>query len=511
MVPYRSILIVGGGTAGWMAAAYLQRVLGSNPELPVQIRLVEAPEIGSIGVGEATVPTLQATLQAMGIPESALFTQADATLKNGIRFVGWKHGGSAASDRYDHPFDPPVTLAGHSTMVHWMNLHQRGLSTKAFDEAGGVQTALYEKNLSPKFLNSPDYQAPITYAYHLDAIKLATLLRTVATSRGVQHSQGEVTEVEVGEAGIQAVRLKDGQRLTADLYIDCTGFASLLIGKALDVPWVSYADSLLCDRAVACPIAHPDAQQPLRSYTTATARGAGWTWEIDLQTRTGTGYVYSSAHCSDDEALATLRQLHGSAVPMAEPRLLKMRIGHRARMWEKNCLALGLAGGFIEPLESTGIYLIERALQSFLDYLPATPSATQGRSKFNALMGDLYDELRDFILLHYIISGRRDTPFWRDYTEEVAVPPSLQELLDLWNEKLPHNTDIQRKQSLFASGNYFYILAGLNRLPSQGIGPARYLPPAVSQEALAHIAKIRAAAVQQSPTMREYTQKMRAL
>ncbi|MCV2352824.1 tryptophan 7-halogenase [Paucibacter sp. B2R-40] len=510
MIPYRSILIVGGGTAGWMAAAYLQRVLGSNPETPVQIRLVESIEIGSIGVGEATVPTLLSTLQAIGIPESDLFTQADATLKNGIRFNGWKHGGSAATDHYDHPFDPPVSLAGHSTMVHWMNLRQRGLTEQAFDMAGGVQTALFDKNQSPKFLDSPDYQAPITYAYHLDAIKLAALLRKVASERGVQHSYGEVTDVEVGEEGIKAVQLKDGQRLTADLYIDCTGFAGLLIGKALNVPWVSYADSLLCDRAVACPIAHPHAQQPLRSYTTATARAAGWTWEIDLQSRTGSGYVYSSAHCSDDEAVATLRQMHGSASPMAEPRLLKMRIGHRARMWEKNCLALGLAGGFIEPLESTGIFMIERALQSFLDFLPATASAQHGRNKFNVLMADLYDELRDFVLLHYVISGRRDTPFWRAYTEEVVIPPSLQELLDLWDEKLPHNTDIQRKQSLFAAGNYFYILAGLNRLPSKGIGQSSYLAPAVSQGVLAHIAKIRAAAVQQSPTMREFTNKMRA-
>ncbi|MCV2350519.1 tryptophan halogenase family protein [Paucibacter sp. Y2R2-4] len=510
MIPYRSILIVGGGTAGWLAAAYLQRVLGSNPELPLQIRLVESLEIGSIGVGEATVPTLLTTLQTIGIPESALFTQADATLKNGIRFNGWKHGGSASADHFDHPFDHPIQLAGHSTMLHWMNLRQRGLTEQAFDEAGVVQTALFETNQSPKFLNSPDYQAPITYAYHLDAIKLAALLRKVASERGVQHSYGEVTEVEVGEEGIQAVRLKDGQRLTADLYIDCTGFAGLLIGKALNAPWVSYADSLLCDRAVACPIAHRDAQQPLRSYTTATARGAGWTWEIDLQSRTGTGYVYSSAHCSDDEALATLRQMHGSAIPMAEPRLLKMRIGHRARMWEKNCLALGLAGGFIEPLESTGIYLIERALQSFVDFLPATASAAQGRNKFNALMADLYDELRDFILLHYVISGRRDTPFWRDYTEEVVIPPSLQELLDLWDEKLPHNTDIQRKQSLFVAGNYFYILAGMGRLPSKGIGQSSFLAPAISQDVLAHIARIRAAAVQQSPTMREFTNKMRA-
>lgn len=509
MIPYRSILIVGGGTAGWLAAAYLQRVLGSNPETALTIRLVESAEIGSIGVGEATVPTLRETLQAIGIPEAELFKTADATLKNGIRFHGWRHGGSGHSDRFDHPFDQPVTLDGYSTMVHWLNLHQRGLMEQPFDEAGAMQSALFDHHLSPKFLNSPDYAAPISYGYHLDAVKLATLLRRVAVGRGVQHSYGEVTEVEVGEEGISAINLKDGQRLTADLYIDCSGFAGILIGKALGVPWVSYADSLLCDRAVACPIAHANEQVPLRPYTTATAQGAGWTWEIDLQSRTGSGYVYASAFCSDDEAVATLRRLHGTATPLAEPRLLKMRIGHRARMWEKNCLALGLAGGFIEPLESTGIYLVENGLQSFVEALPANVEATQGRAQFNRLMGEMYDELRDFILLHYVISGRRDTPFWRAYTEDVPLPDSLRTLLALWDEKVPSHTDLQRKVSLFNASNYFYILAGMGRLPSKGIGQAAYLAPAVSRRALDHIAQVRAAAVQQSPTLRAFIAKVR--
>ncbi len=509
MAPYRSVLIVGGGTAGWLAAAYLQRTLCGDPANPVSIHLVESADIGTIGVGEATVPTLRQTLRVLDIPETALFAQADATLKNGVRFVGWRNGGPPATDRYDHPFDPPLAMEGYSTMIHWLNLKQRGLVSAPYSACGSVQTALFDPMLSPKMMASPNYEAPVPYAYHLDAIKLAGVLRDTAVARGVRHTIGNVTTVQTDEAGIRSITLADGQTLAADLFVDCSGFASLLIGKALDVPWVSYADHLLCDRAVACPVQHTATPQALRSYTTATAQAAGWTWEIDLQSRTGTGYVYSSDHCSDDQAVATLLTHHKGQPRMAEPRLLKMRIGHRARVWEKNCLSLGLASGFIEPLESTGIYLVEHALQQFIDYLPSSDNNTVGRAKYNSLISDLYDELRDFIVMHYSLSMRQDTQFWCDATSPERIPASLATLLALWDEKVPHTTDINRKMSLFGANNYFFILAGLNRLPSAGIGQSRYIAPAASQRVLAHVARIRSMAVAQSPTMQDYAQKMR--
>lgn len=510
MIPYRSVLVIGGGTAGWLAAAYLQRTLGANPDYPVDICLIESKEIETIGVGEATVPTLRQTMQTLDIPETALFAHADATLKNGIRFVGWRNGGGMESDRYDHPFDAPLLSEGYSAMTHWLNLKQRGRIAAPFADVGVVQTALFDGNLSPKLMQSPKYEAPVPYAYHLDAIRLAALLREVSTGRGVRHIIGDVVRVETNESGIKAVELADGSRHEADLFIDCTGFRSLLLGDALGVPWVSYGDTLLCDRAVACPVAYKDAATPLRSYTTCTAKDSGWIWEIDLQSRRGSGYVYSSAFCSDDEAVATLRQHHGAAEPLAEPRLLNMRIGHRARMWEKNCLALGLASGFIEPLESTGIYLIEHAVQMFIDYLPAPGGAGHSQARYNTAMSDLYDELRDFILAHYVLSQRRDTPFWRAYTQDVRVPDTLASLLALWDEKIPNSTDINRRLSLFGPHNWFFILSGLHRLPTHGIGQTPYISPEASVRALAHIAKIRQAAVAQSPTMRDYAQKVRS-
>ncbi len=507
MFPYRSIVIVGGGTAGWLAASYLQRTLGANPEFPLSITLVESAEIGIIGVGEATVPTLRQTMRLLGVPEAALFKHADATLKNGIRFVGWRTGGDATSDVYDHPFDTPIAMDGYSTMTHWLNLKQRGVTVPPYASSGVVQTALFDKALSPKMMISPDYEAPIAYGYHLDAVKLGVLLKDLAVSRGVKHIVGNVTSVRCSEAGIESLRLDDETVLAGDLFIDCSGFNSLLIGKALDVPWVSYSDVLLCDRAVACPVPHAQPNGTLLSYTTSTAQASGWTWDIDLQTRRGTGYVYSSAFASEDEAETLLRR-HNGAADGAEARHLNMRVGHRARVWEKNCLALGLASGFIEPLESTGIYLVEHAIQMFLDYLPASAGSEAPRAKYNELMSDLYDELRDFIVLHYVLTQRKDTPFWKAYSSEVKIPDSLATNLALWREKAPSNTDIQRRLSLFGMPNWFYILAGMHYLPRQGIGQSAYIAPKTSLDVLAHIERIRTVAAQQSPPMRDYVQKI---
>ena len=510
MKPIQRIVIVGGGTAGWLAACYLQRTLGADARAGVSVHLIESSDIGIIGVGEATVPTLRNTLSALGIPESALFESVDASLKNGIRFAGWRTGGDAARDVYDHPFDAPMPFEGFPTTQHWLNLMQRGATTSAMADVSVVQTALFAQNQSPKLMHSPEYQAPVSYAYHLDAVRLAALLQQTAVSRGVRHTIGTVAKVQLNADGIERLELTDGQRIEGDLFVDCSGFAAVLIGRALRVPWVSFAEHLPCDRAVAYPVAHAAPNAPLRSYTVSTAQAAGWTWEIDLQSRRGTGYVYAAEHCSDDTALATLQQLNAGRTALAEPRVLKMRVGHHERMWEKNCLALGLAGGFIEPLESTAIYLIEYALQAFVDHLPAPGSGARSRKQFNGLMSDIYAELRDFVLLHYVLSQRRDTSFWRAVTNLDNVPGSLRDALALWDEKVPSPSDMQRRISLFGAHNWFFILAGLHCLPSCGSGQGRFIPPESSIRALEHVRAIREAACKQSPSMRDYAHKVRS-
>lgn len=510
MKPIKSIIVIGGGTAGWLAASYLQRTMGSNPENPVSIKLIESPDIGVIGVGEATFPTLRNTMNALGIPESIFMAETEATLKNGIRYVGWRHGGPSQSDRYDHPFETPVAMDGYSTMVHWMNLKQRGLIEGQYSDRGIVQGGLIAEKRSPKLMHSKSYEGPIPYAYHLNAEKLGALLRQISLDRGVCHIQGKVEKVSVNEDGIKEVTLSDGTSHSADFFVDCSGFSSILIGKALDVPWVPFNDELLCDRAVACPAKHDSTDSELRSYTTSTAQKSGWIWDIDLSSRRGTGYVYSSEHCGEDEAATTLMQYFKdcNVAPSAEPRFLKMRIGHYARAWEKNCLALGLASGFIEPLESTSIYLIEHALQLFVDHWPTANSNGATREKFNRIMADSYCELRDFILLHYVLSRRKDSDFWRFFTESGVMTESLKRNLDLWDEKLPTNTDIPNRVTMFGPHNYFYILAGLNYLPKHGIGHAAYIPSSISQSVIEKIDSIRKSAIEQSPTMSEFMKKM---
>lgn len=511
MSDIQSIVIVGGGAAGWLAACYLQRTLGAARQSPLPITLIEPPQIASIGADVATVPTLRNTMQALGLPESALFTGADATLSNGVRFNGWRQGGAAAEDSFDHPFDIPAPFHGFAATAHWLNLLQRGLTQQPMAEACTVQTTLFDGHLSPKLMDSPDYQAPVSYGYHLDEAKLAMLLQQTALERGVRHVQGEVVRVHRGVDGIESVELADGRRHAASFFIDCTGARSLLLQQALGVPWVSFAEWLPCDRSVALPLAYAHPYEALRSHATVTAENAGWRWDMDLQSRRGTGYVYASRFLSDDEAAHRLKQGAAGQRALAEPRLQVLRAGHAARVWEQNCLALGAAGGDVEPLESTGLYLVEWMLQLFVDHVAPAGNSDSCRGRVNRVFADFHEELRDFIVAHYALSQRRDTPFWRACTEGATLPPRLAELLALWDSKVPTPTDLDKRLSLFGVANWSYLLAGLQRLPSRGIGLSGHISPEVSLKAMAHVRGIRQLASQQSPTMRDYLLGLRAM
>ncbi len=509
MSDIESIVIVGGGTTGWLAACFLQRALGAVRQAPLPITLIESPRIAGVGVGEATLPTLRGIMQALGLPEAALFGAADATLNNGVRFHGWRSGGTTPGDTYDHPFDAPPPFGGFATTAHWLNLMQRGLTQQPMAQACTVQTTLFDGHQSPKLMDSPDYQAPVSYGYHLDADKLAMLLQQTALRRGVRHVQGEVAQVQRGAAGIEAVDLADGRRFAASFFVDCSGADARLLQQALGVPWVSYADWLPCDRSVALPVAHAREDQPLRSHTAITAQDSGWSWELDLQSRRGTGHVYASRFCSDDEALHQLQRLNAGHQPLAAPHLTRLRPGHAARIWEQNCLALGAAAGFVEPLEATGLLVVEWALQMFVDHVAPSGNSAVCRDRLNRLAGGFHEELRDFIVAHYALSQRRDTPFWRACTDPAALPPRLVELLALWDAKVPTATDLDSRLSPFGPSNWSYLLAGLHRLPSQGIGLAAHISAEVSQQALAHVRDIRRAASEQSPTMRDYLRSQR--
>ena len=511
MSDIQSIAIVGGGTTGWLAACFLQRALDAVRATPLPITVIEAPQIAGIDAGMATLPTLRGMLQALGLPESALLDAADATLSNGVRFHGWRNGGAAHEDAYDHPFDAPPPFSGFATTAHWLNLMQRGLTQQPMAEACTVQTTLFDGHQSPKLMDSPDYQAPVSYGYHLDPAKLAMLLQQTALRRGVRHVQGEVVGVQRGGDGIESVQLADGRRFAASFFIDCTGASSLLLQQALGVPWVSHADWLPCDRRVSLPIAHTPGRPTLRSHASITAQAAGWSWDFDLQSRRGSGHVYASRFCSDDEALVTLRRLQGDDRPLAEPSFNTLRCGHAARVWDGNCLALGPAAGAVEPLESTDLHLVEWLLQVFVDHVAPSGNSGVCRDRLNRLAGGFHEELRDFAVAHYALSQRRDTPFWRACTDPAALPPRLVELLALWDAKVPTATDLDSRLSPFGPSSWSYVLTGMHRLPSRGIGLTAHISAEVSLQAMEHVRGIRRAASEQSPSMLDYLRRQRSV
>ncbi|MES2150534.1 MAG: tryptophan halogenase family protein [Pseudomonadota bacterium] len=510
----KSILVVGGGTSGWMTAAYLNHVLGNaEGQAPVSITVVESEDIGIIGVGEATVPTIKSILQMLAIPEWQFLMETDATLKHGIRFQDWLDvpGPDVKGNSFYHLFEQPPVMEGYSLATHWASLTDRGVQPRAFDDSVSVQGELCRHFKSPKMFVSNAYEAPVPYGYHLDAVKFGQFLRRIAVERGVRHVVDTITEVKRGPDGAIASLVTASQAtLEADFYIDCSGFRSLLLGGALEEPFCDWGDYLLCDRAVACQLPHAAPDTPLRPYTTSTAKESGWIWEIDLFTRRGNGYVYSSNHSTPERAEVLLRSHLGEAGEQTGARHLSMQIGHRRNMWSKNCLAVGLSAGFLEPLESTGIYLVEVALSLFVDHITDGPASPYLAHRFNTKMTAIYEELRDFIQLHYITSRRDDSPFWRDYTNSVKVSDSLKYKLDLWTFKLPSVTDLDGKLTLFGPSSYTYILAGMDRMPAAGNHLSPYVSPVASAKALQAMETFQQRAIGSSPDHREYIQKQRA-
>jgi hypothetical protein len=510
----KSIIVLGGGSAGWMAAAFLNRVLcHGDTGTPLEITVIESDEIGTVGVGEATIPTLRQFLRIIDIPEWEFLAETDATLKHGIRFLNWlAPTQNKPIPEYYHLFECPPVLEGFGLASHWLALRDRGLPQPEFWDAVGVQAELCRSMKSPKPFDAGPYDAPFPYAYHVDAAKFASLLRKVALDRGVKRVRDTVTQAHRTGAGlISHLTTRDHGELRADFYVDASGFGAFLIGQTLGEEFENWSDFLLCDRAVACRMPHASAVPNLRPYTTSTAKDAGWIWEIDLFSRRGTGYVYSSRHASAPEAEGVLLEHLGLSAANPEVKHLKMSIGHRKNMWSGNCLALGLAAGFLEPLESTGIYLVEIALSLFVDHVGGGEASPYFAKRFNGKMRQIYEELRDFLQIHYVLSDREDTAFWRDYNHDVKIPDSLQEKLDLWTFKLPSLTDLDGKLTMFGPWNYAYILAGMDHLPPGKGNLSPYISQAASLKAMSAIEQARVRVATHYPTHYDYVKKHRSV
>lgn len=472
----RTIAIIGGGTAGWMSAAYLSKLLPHSYE----IRLVESDDIGTIGVGEATVPAIKKFNQIIGIHEVDFIKATRATFKLGIEFVNWGDKGN----RYFHDFRGPSAVPGTLELYqHWLKLKskKRPVSTLAAYSIN-TRAALQNKFLPTQIDMKDSPLSEINYAYHFDAGLYAQLLRSESERRGVKRIEGKITRTELRAADgfLDSVVLESGEEIKADLFIDCSGLKALLIGEALGCPFEDWSQWLLCDRALAVPC---DSTAELLPYTRSIAHDAGWQWRIPLQNRVGNGHVYSSHFMSDDEAHAVLaKNLDGQALADARP--IKFSPGKRKRAWHKNCVAIGLAGGFLEPLESTSILLIQTGLQRLMDLFPDQRFVSATTDEYNRQTDLEYDGIRDFIIAHYKLTLHENTPFWR-HCKHMEVPASLAHKIDLFHTS---GRFFESAEAFFPQSSWVQVLLG------QGLVVEAYDPRADlydDNKMLTHIEGIR--------------------
>ncbi|WP_443751157.1 tryptophan halogenase family protein [Asticcacaulis solisilvae] len=463
MTTPRNILIVGGGTAGWLTACYLARSLGGNTPArgaTPHITVVESPDIGIIGVGEGTFPTIRTTLQTLGIDEATFLRETTATYKQGIKFVDWldtPEGGR--HNHYLHPFEAPYWTEELSLVPYW--LLQDRTTRQPFAEAVAFQPRVAGADRAPKRPYEGNFAGPLNFAYHFDAVKFAQLLEKRGVELGVTHLVGTISDVRLDDTGAIACLVSpEHGTLQADLYVDCTGFRAELIGKALKQPQKDVLPVLFTDRAITCNVPYPAPRSPIHSYTVSTAHEAGWTWDIGLAERRGIGYVYSSAHSSDDRAEAVMRAHAGPEAQDVSTRIIRFEPGYREHQWVKNCVAVGLSAGFFEPLEATGIVMIEVAAGLIADFFPHAGPVDASATLFNDLMRQRCEKIVNFLKLHYCLT-RRTEPFWRDNTAAETIPAELQDMLRRWKHRPPSRFDFLTDVETFAFFNYQYILYGM--------------------------------------------------
>ena len=451
------IVIVGGGTAGWMCAAALVGVAPANVR---RVRLIESDEIGGVGVGEATLPQMKDFNDYIGINEADMMQKTQATFKLGIEFVDWGYKGSS----YIHPFGTfGEKIGGTDFHQQWSRVRQLP-SVESIEKYSYAIQACRQNRFEFPVEEKAAINSTYAYAYHFDAGLYAQFLRKFSEKKGLERIEGKIIDVkqDSGSGFVKSVLMASGEEISGDYFFDCSGFRSLLLGKTLQTPFEDWSPWLVCDRAATAPSGRVD---PLIPYTRSTAKSAGWQWRIPLQHRTGNGYVFSSQFISDDEAVAQLLQSL-DAPALAEPRIIQFKSGRYKFSWQKNCIALGLASGFLEPLESTSIYLIQTAILSFLKLLPNKHPDASLIDEFNRLVDIEYERVRDFLILHYHLNSRDDADLWR-YCKNMPIPDSLALKMDMF--RLRGHIDTY-KYGLFAPPSWLSVFLG------QGMRQENYDP-----------------------------------
>jgi flavin-dependent dehydrogenase len=445
-------VIVGGGTAGWLTASLLAKQHGQS----VQVTLIESSDIPTVGVGEGTWPSMRNTLQKIGISEAEFITKCNATFKQASKFVNWI---ASSNDEYYHPFTAPVGNGKLDIAAYWQN---QAYSKQSFCDAVTFQSMLCNEGIAPKSIANKEYETVANYGYHLDAGKFAELLKTHSVEKlGVQHIVANVKDVMQDDVGnITAVETDTAGVIKGEFFVDCSGFKSLLLGEALKVPFVPKNDILFSDTALAMQVPYQDPEQAIACQTISTAQEAGWIWDIGLQQRRGVGYVYSSQYSSEEQARAILKQYVGPHGQDLNIRKISFKTGHREIFWKNNCVAVGLASGFLEPLEASALMLVETSANFIADQLPLTSDEMLPLSRrFNQVFQAKWRGIIDFLKLHYVLS-RRNEPFWQANKNPTSIPDSLSELLALWKHRSPSEYDFMQNYEAFSAESYAYVLYG---------------------------------------------------
>lgn len=457
--PVRNIVIVGGGTAGWLTAGLIAARHHSRMPAGFTVTLVESPTTPIIGVGEGTWPTLRTTLASIGVTETDFIRECDAAFKQGARFARWTTG--AEGDAYYHPLMLPQGFHQVNLVPHWI----ASGASRSFCDAVSPQGRLCDAGLAPKTITTPEYDAIANYAYHLDAGKLGAFLQKHCCEKlGVRHVRADVRRATLSDDGdIRSIVTEQAGEIEGDLFVDCTGFKALLLGEALGVPFRDCSDVLFCDTALAVHLPYESETSPIASQTIATAQSSGWIWDVGLPTRRGIGHVYSSRHISDDDAERELRAYLGPAGADLPLRKLRIRSGYRETFWKRNCVAVGLSAGFLEPLESSSIVLIELSAKLIAEQLPACREVMDViAGRFNATTHYRWGRIIDFLKLHYVLTKRTDTAFWRDNVLPETIPDRLRELLLLWQYQSPwFHDEFDRVEEVFPAASYQYVLYGM--------------------------------------------------
>lgn len=473
----RQIIIVGGGSAGWLTAGIIasrfkhsgtgvkepSNLDGNNrAHTDVKVTLIESPDIPTIGVGEGTWPSMRTTLKDMGVSESDFIRECDVSLKQGTRFNGWVDDNTA---HYHHPFMLPAGYGDINLAEYWHEFREQ----VSFGDAVNSQGIVSDKGLSAKQISTPEFAFNLNYGYHLDAGKFANFLRKHCIDNlGVKHISDHVSNVVNNDSGdIGHLVTKKNGLLNGDLFIDCTGFSARLIGQHYQIPLKSISDVLFNDRALAVQVPYQEDHNNANSCTWSSAQSCGWIWDIGLSSRRGVGYVFSSQHTSDEDALIELKSylapsVTGNSSDTIEPKVLSFKPGYRTQFWYKNCVAIGLSGGFVEPLEASALVLVETAAKAVANNLASSFDVMPLVAKqFNQKFDYHWQQIIDFLKLHYVLNKREDQAYWSDHLNSETIPDSLADSLEMWKFRAPWQEDAPRSDELFSSASFQYVLYGM--------------------------------------------------